>query len=537
MLLYLEKFNNLPVDLRDKVSSPAVMQAISELEAKYGVDLAAVVMRVIVKEIDWTDLAKYFVFEFGLADNIAGALVNELKDKVFATTADYLGITKKEVRETATDNKLDKWLNEKKEETAARSAQFYFSPEDEEEVKTIISKLPVAVSASVPTDDTDAKAEAISNESNLNFSSTVLVNRFKEILKTHLKGVRNKIDTRLALAKDIATGGLSLDEPTIDRIFVVIEKVKSKAESAEPIKPSAKVMLPEEREGILIKSEQLDAILGDKSKVGPNRDYNYDFNYLANLKPAPAAATTSTQTQIETGKDVLINQEAVTPKVNEKYPEPINLKTELATDAPSAKAATGESAATEAMDRKPEAVNLTPLPKKINDFAPLDLSKERETVNNLATSVKGEASEAGVTIETVLNKIKKPLMRQSFPPAGKVKVEDVKFVPKLMGPIDELREMDLTNFRRLDNDPNTRINIIQGKLNFLEEENYARKLAGVKAWRQSPVYQIYLAMGQGSLQEKAAIGQIAEKWKQSGKDYLTIEEFNAVMELNKCLRF
>jgi len=91
MLSYLDKFNNLDPELRDRVSTDAVVAAMEEIENKYGVSLASVVMRVMVKEISIVDLAKYFVFEYGLDGHTADELVEELKEKVFVGVADYLG--------------------------------------------------------------------------------------------------------------------------------------------------------------------------------------------------------------------------------------------------------------------------------------------------------------------------------------------------------------------------------------------------------------------------------------------------------------
>ena len=48
MFDYLTKFNELPRELREKVSSPAAIVAVDALEKKYGVNLAALVLKVMV---------------------------------------------------------------------------------------------------------------------------------------------------------------------------------------------------------------------------------------------------------------------------------------------------------------------------------------------------------------------------------------------------------------------------------------------------------------------------------------------------------
>jgi hypothetical protein len=97
MLEFLQKFNNLPIELREKVSAPAVMQSISEIEKKYSISLATLIMKVMVKDIKVADLEKYFTFEYNLADKQAELLAIELKKKIFFDVSDYLGFDKNKI--------------------------------------------------------------------------------------------------------------------------------------------------------------------------------------------------------------------------------------------------------------------------------------------------------------------------------------------------------------------------------------------------------------------------------------------------------
>ena len=103
--------------------------------------------------------------------------------------------------------------------------------------------------------------------------------------------------------------------------------------------------------------------------------------------------------------------------------------------------------------------------------------------------------------------------------------------------VDELAEMNLVNFRRLSQSPYEAIKKIEDKVGFLEEDSYKKRLEGIKAWRQSPVNKIYLAIGQESIEQKKTVDTVIEDRKNSGKDYITVQEFNAIMDLNKGLRF
>ena len=93
MLAFLQKFNELPEELKSQVSSDNAMKNIAELEKKYGFSLATVVMRVMVREISIVDLAKFFVFENKLDARQSEKLVEELKEKIFFGVANYLGFS------------------------------------------------------------------------------------------------------------------------------------------------------------------------------------------------------------------------------------------------------------------------------------------------------------------------------------------------------------------------------------------------------------------------------------------------------------
>ncbi len=168
MFDYLQQFNQLPKNLRDQVSSPSQMAIISELEGKYKVDLAATVMKVMVKSVAVKDLVEYLVAESGLMPAAANLLAQEMTDKIFQPVAEYLGLA-------STKRTLD----------------------------------------------IDKDAGIIIKEAGLILPSEILVGRFKNILATYLRGVRSKIDTQNTLAKDVKIGGLNLAKDEIDRIFKI----------------------------------------------------------------------------------------------------------------------------------------------------------------------------------------------------------------------------------------------------------------------------------------------------------------------------
>ncbi|HQC49841.1 MAG TPA: hypothetical protein PLN57_01815, partial [bacterium] len=175
MFDYLQQFNSLPKDLKDKVSSPQAMAALAEIENHYQVDLAMIVMKVMIKSLTIKDLPAIFVGEFSLSAPQAEALTKDLKEKIFKPVADYVGLGS--------------------------------------ETKEL---------------DLNKDINLLIKEAGLTIPSEFLIERLKKIIATYLKGVRSRIDTRGSLAKDIETGGLGLSAEETDRILKVCDLQKFK---------------------------------------------------------------------------------------------------------------------------------------------------------------------------------------------------------------------------------------------------------------------------------------------------------------------
>lgn len=122
----------------------------------------------------------------------------------------------------------------------------------------------------------------------------------------------------------------------------------------------------------------------------------------------------------------------------------------------------------------------------------------------------------------------------AMPPA-RPKMEDVKFQPKLTGPVEELRGMTVEDFRRLSKDPKEAALKIKDKIDLLGEDSFDLRMQGVAAWGRSGVQSCYLEMMRESL-EGTPMEQVIEARKTAGKQYLTKEEIAALVELGGRLR-
>ena len=118
----------------------------------------------------------------------------------------------------------------------------------------------------------------------------------------------------------------------------------------------------------------------------------------------------------------------------------------------------------------------------------------------------------------------------------KVSVEGIKFKPHLIGPLDELKNLDLVEFQRLAKDPVASAQKIKDKIELLEKDSFAQKFKAIKAWRESKLNRLYLEIGEESMEHGESISDIIKKREQAGQPSLKVKEFEAIMELNSKLR-
>jgi hypothetical protein len=119
---------------------------------------------------------------------------------------------------------------------------------------------------------------------------------------------------------------------------------------------------------------------------------------------------------------------------------------------------------------------------------------------------------------------------------GKHRMDDVKPMARLTGPVEELRAITIVDFRRLSKDPVQAGTKIKDKIDLLAEQSYTRRTEAIAAWGASEVVRTYLElMGEGlngiPLKDAVAARQAAKK------PYLTPEEFQAVSALSRQLRY
>jgi len=477
MFDYLQKFNNLPQDLRDRVSSPSALALMSELENKYRTDLAMVVMKVMIKSLLPQNLPAYFTGEAGLAPDAAAALTRELKEKILAPVADYLGLS------------------------AEKRAW-----------------------------DLDKDIDAFIKEAGLVLPSAVLVGRFKNILATYLRGVRSKIDTRNSLSKDVKIGGLNLSAAEIDRVLKISEshhfvnlELKPGASAGAPTAaaaPAARTMAAART--ATVPSARLDKIMRAADKSG-------EYDLKQSLAKGQALKISAPAAQLDlpaVGRKPAVSAPvpgAAAPKVS-------------AAAAPVMKAAVSKTAVSPAAS--PAATQLPPLRSVApHVVAAASVSHPASAPVVRPAAVKSAAPTARPAAAPAVKPAPAAIRPALSASASRPPMHDIKAVPKVMGPVEELQFLDLVNFRRLGATPAEITAKILGKIKLLEKDGYDKMVAGVRAWRQSPVNRLYLRLGQEAVAKGLPFKDAIAARQAANQEYLNLSEVEAIVSLNSQLMF
>ena len=428
-------------------------------------------MKVMVKSIPLTTLPLYLSGEFSLSADVAQQLARDLKEKIFSSSAEYLGLTRE-----------------------------------------------------ITAFDQDKEIEKIITEAGLILPSSLAVSRFKNIISTYNRGIRNKIDTKNTLAKNTKIGGLDLSPEEIDRVLRICDNRLPK-NSVTIEKPGAPT-------SAAIPSSRLDKIVASADNAKPGAEYN--------LKQAIASGQIKKISAPEPELDFPLNEPIKSLPAGEVVvPEKIVLKEKIVlADKPVTTPVVAPAAASTIHPTVPPVAPLVArlvVPPVVHPIVSPLISSIKPAPNAPATKA--------VTSENNIKSAPAPLrpIAASRPVAvsssSKTIMHDIKPMPKIMGPLEELQFLDLLNFRRLGKTPSEITAKVFSKIKLLEAEGYDKMVSGVHAWRQSPVNRLYLKMGQEAMNNGMTIKDFAILAEKNKKDYLKLEEIEAILAMNSKLVF
>lgn len=514
MFDYLQQFNKLPKELKDKVSSPRAMEILSSLEKKYNVNLAMLVMQVMVKQLLFKDLPAHFTTEMGLDLEQGKALTKELQEKIFFSVATYLGLRPESI----------------------------ISPEEKE-------------------------LEQLMKDNNIVLPSQYLLARCRNILLTYRKGVRSKIDARAALEKSVVQGGLGLDSAVAEKLLRLLDgkfeigKENIKQEIATPPVKLAqsdiyKLINNQEAasaynlKSTLAKGElKIPEVLADKFKVNtPKLDPSHELE-----APDEILSLEAPEEKLEEKNEPVIkNENEPVAIVKEKFAVPADdIKKEVVTTKETVKVE-NKFEPVSTIDSQDESLSDLAPNKNVNNSFKKPKSSSKDKSNSLFSKLF-KSSEKKQTVhvsplagmksnhlEAMVKAASLEAQMKSRPAAAsesRPKIEDVKVKPKMMGPLDELRYLDLVNFRRLGNTPEEITKKIIRKIKLLEKDGYDRMIQGVQAWRQSPVNRTYIRLVQDAVNQGLSIDDVLEAKTAEQKETLTKAELIAIVSMNSELMY
>jgi len=184
------------------------------------------------------------------------------------------------------------------------------------------------------------------------------------------------------------------------------------------------------------------------------------------------------------------------------------------------------------------AARVRPKQEKPAKEAPLDLEHELAPPPPVIQQAKATSKAP--------SKPTKPLKEVKFKPSlGRLGMEqpssptlkEVRFKPQLVGPVEEIKNLSLLDFRRLDKNPREAAQKINYKIDLLEKDSYQKRQEGLKAWRESELNKLYLELGRLAIEQGKPIGEIIKAKQVKNEASLTMEEFEALLNLNGELKY
>lgn len=458
----LKKFNQLPPEVKNQLSAPAILKSLEDLEKRFKVKLSKIFIKLAVDDLSFDEAVDYLSRHFNLSQPAAQVIRDEL--------ASILAGVNRDTPPSAPAPEI-------KSKDSPVGAGFAFAMEDEKEVKDLTKKIQPAA----PRLDYNLLTGEIITAFGEAPKDELLLRRLRNIIVARLRDVRDELETIEALEKEKSRGGLEFSPEASRRLIMITrEKIKSGPLTVKTPQSEAKIDFPAKKpftqEIKTIqekKSEEMKArwVAAESAKV---KDAGSKLNVAAPTKPFIKKENGLPVVEIPDSKELLPDK---------SFEQPVNK---------SASASFKKPAPVAQPEIKPEPKIFShPIPPKA-------LSGQTPDRPNL---------------------------------------DGVKFVKKLFGLIEELNSMTLIEFRRLSENPKEATAKIKEKIDLLEKESYRRRLEGVDAWQQSEVNRFYRLLGQKSLAESRGVETIINERLAIGKPTLTIEEFNAIMELNQSLRF
>ena len=500
----IKKFQTLPPDIQQALSSDEAMAKMEALEGKYNLKLASFVLRAAVREFPLEDLGIVIRKELNLKPEQAGILKDELLDQIFAPVVSYYaegaekaaesaekavesGIMNKESRmmppkppmappkpqpisssvvlsevkqieesqavekrsfANAQDDKIGE-KDDKEEKSQGLSSQiqqnlpptpyplppklppqppksrsyFYFDAEDEKDVEKFKKHEVVASGRGKEfIERIDKTADEVINHSLVNISDENGKRKLKSYLTAYFRGIRDILQTKEALAKPLASGGMEFNAVTIEKVMALAKEEFHKIHSVNAERKNESGIMNHESSGV-----------EEKKMESVEKKYEASIKNVGNTVEATA-------------------------ENDSRF--------------------------------------------KIQDARQINIRRERPQV-----------------IDT-----------------DKPKIAEVRLPSKLTGPLEEIEQISLRDLRRFAQNHQGFADRTLERIKILENESFEKRMMGIAAWRKSLLYQQYLNVIQNSLERNISIPEMIGAVTEAESQNMSLREWQTVNRLNRELK-
>ena len=332
-----------------------------------------------------------------------------------------------------------------------------------------------------------------------------LVRRLANVVVSRVKDIRGQIEMLEILRRPVKVGGLGIESAAAEKLGRIIElqlpKLVGRSWAIPPPPPPAVAVVT--RPATVIRPS-----LAVAAGVPPP----------SRFQPTPAAPTAF-----------------IPPRTSEGVPPPAPVRpvAAAAPASPPARPMAQWPAPAPAPVTPPPVARPMPLPPATPPpmVAP-QLAVAQPVIPSPIVRVAQPAAAPAPSVSPVASFAPPPGGERAAPRGGQAQASHA-----LVGTVEELGRFTLVDFRHLDPSPAIAAAKVHALFTALERESFARRAAGLSAWRSSELYALYTAMGSESMVAKQPMEAVAAQRVARGQPALTVAEFEAIMDLNQQLRF
>ncbi|MDP2790035.1 MAG: hypothetical protein Q8O51_02815 [bacterium] len=493
----LVKFQKLPDELKARASDTDAMRSLDSLETQYGVNLAELVMRVLVQEVEPAKLDEVLIQQYAVPAPKAKELGKHMLDDLFFKyrLLDLPGV--KDPVLTAPAPAL---------QAQAGASPYLVHPDDAKDLAPHTQALQQAPVQVVDTNPVNVAKRLVAME-HLELDD-ILLKRFQRVVESRLVDVRDKSEVRDILLRSTKIGGMGFDEARADRIIGELANVVE-ALHRQPRPPAA----------------SLQAMPGGPKPV---------------IKPLPPPARDASQ-RVAGGPPPPVVKPTAAPlpspppeggrvkEGNPPLPSGEDALSESRLSGTSRKAGEGNQPARSTVVATQQITKPASQPSAV----PRPVVAPPPWLKPSGTPVSRPAPPPQP--RPVVPVIPRP--QPVAPPTYREVITDVRAPSRVMGPIEVLGSLKIDDFRRLGGTPQACTLKIAEEFEVLGQDSFAQRAEGISAFRQSPAFKSYLMLGQLAMERKEEVREVVELMKAQGKQSLNEAEFEAIGALMRQFRF